>query len=123
MKFFDFELFKDSFQIRQIFDAMNKKMFVNMLVEDYRLILDYPNTTQFEVFLDGETGEKVHKPKGKRDFYFYNSETGIPSKKIRYSTFRKIIDLSYSDYKDSNPYKIKIQHQNIKFNMQMSFIK
>ncbi len=123
MKFFDFELFEDSFQIRQIFEAMNKKMFVNILIEDYRLMIDYPRTKQPAVFYDEQTGEKVVKPKGMRDFYYYNPETCMPIKKSRYSPFRKIVDLSYSEYNDCIPYKINIQHQNIKFGMHMSFIK
>lgn len=123
MKFFDFELFEDSFQIRHIFEAMNKKMFVKMLVGDYRLMLDYPRTMQPMVFNDEETGEKVVKPKGMRDFYYYNPKTGIPIKKLRYSPFRKIVDLAYSEYNECIPYKINILHQNIKFRMNMNFIK
>ncbi len=123
MKFFDFELYPDSFQVRHIFDAMNKKMFVNLLVNDYRLMLDFPGTNLSEFLIDEQTGKKVKKPDNHREYYFYDPVSLLPDKIIKYATFRKIIDLSFTDYLDQIPYKIKIQHQNIKFNMYMNFIK
>jgi hypothetical protein len=122
MKFFDFELFSDSFQIKQIFNALNKKMFLRLLISDFRLILNYPQNKEVESFINKQTREVIINPNQTGDF-IYISKTGLPYKKIRRSLYKQTTELVYSDYMEQVPRKIKIEHYNINFMMQMNFLK
>jgi hypothetical protein len=123
MKFFDFELYEESFQIRHIFEPMNKKMLIQLLIGDYRLLLNYPQSREQGYFYDETTRENVIQPSKTRDLFYYDGTTGLPTGVFRFSRTRQIMEIKYSEYSDSIPQKITVRHTNIKFTMHMSYIK
>ena len=46
MKFFDIELLKNSYKIHHIFTPMNKKMFIKLLLSDFRFMLMFGTDTK-----------------------------------------------------------------------------
>ncbi len=119
MKFFDFEISPEDYKIHHIFKPMNKKIFVKLLINDYRLILmNNINTEQAKKYLTKNKQTFVIKPNKSSTFYFFDTKTGLPERVEKYSYFRKIITINYLEYKNNKPQKIKINHKNILFKME-----
>ncbi len=123
MKFFDIELLKDTFKVHQIFEAMNKKLFIKLLVSDFKFILMYPLNGRSEYYSDKETNQIVLKPKKVKFLYYFDNQTRLPEDAVKYSLLRKNTFLAYSNYKNEIPQQININHKNIKFAMNLSFLK
>ncbi len=123
MKFFDIELLSKSYKIHQIFEPMNKKMLIKLLVSDFNFILmtDLKGDT---IFLKEKRSEEYAlKAKKVKNIYYFDKNTLLPKKAFKYSLLRKTTFLKYEKYKSGIPQKISIKHKNIKFAMELSFIK
>jgi len=123
MKFFDIELLPYSYKIHHIFKPMNKKMLIKLLVSDFNFILmnDIKNENKF---LKEKKSEKVAlKPKKVKNIYYFDNNSLLPKEAFKYSVFRKTTFLNYKNYNDVIPQKISIKHKNIKFAMELNFIK
>jgi len=123
MKFFDIELSADSYKLHQIFEPMNKKMFINLLVSDFKSILMYNLNSESKYFRDNESDSDVIKPIRRKELYFFNKDTHLPHKAFRYSTVRKNTFFTFREYEGNIPEKISIKHKNIKFVMELNFVK
>lgn len=124
MKFFDFEINSDNYKIHHIFKPMNKKVFVKLLINDYRnLLMTNFNQKEAKKYLTKNKKNIVIKTDKKKILYFFDLKTGLPEKAEQYSLFRKIVTINYSEYKNNLPEKIKIIHKNIKFTMKLSKFK
>jgi len=123
MKFFDFELSKESYIIHQIFEAMNKKIFIKLLVSDFKHILLYNVTGEFDYFTEKEEDSKILKPKKTKELYYFDKTFLSAQKSEKYSIFRKHTFINYSGYMQNIPGKINIEHKNIKFKMNLTYIK
>ena len=123
MKFFDIEIFSETYKIHHIFEPMNKKMFVKLLVSDFRFILMQNINSEIKYLRERKSGSDAVKPKGEKEIYYFNRQTHLPQKAVRYSLIRKNTFLTYEEYKGEIPEKISIKHKNIKFVMKMTFIK
>lgn len=123
MKFFDLELFADSFKIHHIFGPMNKKMFINLLVDDFNFMLMNNIDSNSENFIDKKTGNLVLKQKNVKEIYYFDKNTLLPKSAEKYSLIRKIVFIKYKNYRNKIPKHINIKHKNIKFEMNLTFIK
>lgn len=123
MKFFDIELLPDSFKVHHIFEPMNKKMFIKLLVSDIKFILMNDINSDIKYLREKKSDSDVIKPKGKKEVYYFDKKTHLPQKAVRYSLIRKNTFMTYKEYKDDIPKKISINHKNIKFAMEMTFVK
>ena len=123
MKFFDFEISNNSYKTYHIFQAMNKKMLIKLLVNDFRLILmtDINNKSKF--LIEKKTGKYAIKPKNVKEYYLFDNNPLLPFSANRYSIIRKNVFLNYEDYTNNIPHHIKIKHKNINFEMNLTFIK
>jgi len=123
MKFFDIELLPDSYKIHHIFKPMNKKMLIKLLVSDFNFILLNDIKSENKILQEKKSEEFALKPKIVKDIYYFDKNSLLPTKAFKYSVFRKNTFLNYKNYKDVIPQKITIKHKNIKFAMELSFIK
>ncbi len=123
MKFFDIEVFEETHKVNHIFEPMNKKMLINLLVSDFRFILMNNLKSDFKIYEEKGSGLIAIKPKGKKEVYFFNNQSKFPEKAVKYSIFRKMVFLTYEDYKEEVPKHISIKHKNIKFSMDLKFLK
>ena len=123
MKFFDIELLPRSYKIHHIFKPMNKKMLIKLLVSDFNFIL-MNNIKSENKFLKEKKSEKFAlKPKKVKNIYYLDKNTLLPKEAFKYSAFRKTTLLNYKNYNTEIPQNISIKHKNIKFAMELSFIK
>jgi len=123
MKFFDFEFSKETYKVNYIFKPLNKKVFVKLLINDFRFILMNNLKKSNDFYKYKKTEFNVVKPKNKKVLYFFNKDNLFPTKGIKFSILRRIVFLSYNKYINEVPHEIKIRHKNIKFEMKMEFIR
>jgi len=124
MKFFDFELFKDSFAIHQIFDPLNKKILINLLEKDFRILIMSDIYLENSKFYKNKSDSTTAYVNAKNRIVIYpGKKTEIIEKVVVWSRFRKTIFIDYSNFIDNFPNTISLNHKNIKFAMQMELIK
>lgn len=123
MKFFDIEFNNESYKVNHIFDPMNKKIFIKLLVNDFRFILMDNLNPDFKTYQEKESDLFAIKPKEKKELYYFSKQSYFPKQAIKYSWLRKTVFLNYESYNEEKPSKISIKHKNIKFNMDLEFIK
>ncbi len=122
MKFFDIEISEKDFTVHHIFEPMNKKILIKLLVSDFRFILMKNLNTKLIFYTQRKTNKQIIKPRKQRNLFYINSKTHLPEKAFKFSIIRKNTFLFYENYKGVIPENIKIIHKNIKFEMQMSFV-
>jgi len=123
MKFFDLEFNDETYKINHIFEPMNKKIFLKLLINDFRFILMNNLNSNFKTYKEKKGDLFVIKPKGQKELYYFNEKSEFPKKAIKYSWLRKTVYLTYENYKEEKPSKIHIKHKNIKFYMDLDFLK
>ncbi len=125
MKFFDIELLKNTYKVHNIFEPLNKKMFVKLLVSDFRFVLmnNLQNSLRVVKVKEKEAESIAVKPDKTKEIYFFNRNTLLPESAIRYSVIRKKVFLSYQNYKNGVPGIINLKHRGIKFEIKLIFIK
>ena len=123
MKFFDIELLADSFKIHQIFEPMNKKMLIKLLVNDFNVLLMNNLSKGIEFYIENETNTNIIKIINKKELYYLNNLTNVPEKAVQYSTLKKHTFIRYENYNEQIPGLIHIKHTNLKFEIILSLIK
>ncbi len=123
MKFFDIELIENSYSVHHIFDPMNKKMFIKLLVGDFNFILMNDIKNNYQLMRKKQSDYPAIILKKDKEVYIFDKNTLLPDSAFKYSIFRKNVFLNYSDFKNEIPKHIKIKHKNIKFEMNLTFIK
>jgi len=123
MKFFDFEFSEQKFKVNQIFEPMNKKIFIKLLINDFRFILMNSLNSENKYFKEKESNLIAIKPCKKKELYYFNIQNNYPEKAIKYSSFRSTTFLNYSNYNNNVPNNISIKHENIKFGIELSFVR
>ncbi|MCF6184647.1 MAG: hypothetical protein L3J56_08505 [Bacteroidales bacterium] len=123
MKFFDFEILKNSYKVHHIFEPMNKKMLIKLLINDFRLIL-MSDFSEKKYFLKEKKSDNIAvQLKKVKEIYIFDKQTLLPENAFKYSVFGKNTFLKFEKYKNEIPQKINIKHKRIKFEMFLTFIK
>jgi hypothetical protein len=120
MKFFDFRIAPDTFEIIQIFEAMNRKPLIRLLVNDFRTVL--MNSENFEnatFYCPKHENTIVLKPNNTRFLYFFDDKTYQIFKIENFSKLRKISIIDFLYNENPSIQKINIRHKNIKFSMSL----
>ncbi len=123
MKFFDLELYPDSFKIHKMFEPMNKKLFVKLLVGDFNFMLMTGLKKDKRYYSDKEEKHYAVKIPRQKSMYIFDKKSLLPVSGFKYSALRKNVFLSYSDFKGKIPGKISIKHKNIKFEADFKYLK
>lgn len=122
MKFFDFEITETTDSVLFIFEPMNKKLFIKMLIEDYRSLLFIPKEKRENLHKTKDRKIVLHNKKNKM-YFLFSEETGYPYAIYKKGLIRKKFNLNFQNYKNNFPQSIIIKHNNIKFTNSLTLIK
>jgi hypothetical protein len=119
-KLMDFEISETDFKVNFILEELDRKMVVNTLVNDFRLLLrrHYTISERFE-----NNDNNVYKAldKDKMNYLFVSKSTNKIFRIIHASKRKELINLFYTSENDIFAEKIVIQHQNIKLKIELNY--
>lgn len=121
-KLLDFEISETDFKVNSIVSELDKKILINTLKEDFRLLLkkEYLIQEQFE----NESYNIYKSADGKRDNYLFISKKDQKLEKVVHSTKTKEkITITFSLENDIFAKKVVILHQNIKLRIELNYFK
>jgi hypothetical protein len=121
-KLLDFEISDKSFKVNSIVSELDRKILVNTLRDDFRLLLkkEYQIQEQFE----NESDDIYKSAYGKRDNYLFISKKDRKLEKvINSSKTKEKITLLFNSENDIFAEKIEIIHQNIKLKIELNYFK
>jgi len=121
-KLMDFEISETDFKINSIVPELNRKMLINTLQADFRMLFrkQYPIQKQFE-----DAQQDVYKSEiGNKNYYLFTPKGAETLLKIVETTKRKEkINISFTSENDIFANKIVIQHYNIKLKIEFNYFK
>jgi hypothetical protein len=119
-KLLDFEISETDFKINFILEELDRKILINILVKDFRLLLrsQYVVNHQFD-----NDNERVFEAldKNKLNYLFVSKATNKISKIVHSSKRKAIINIVYTSKKDIFAENIVIQHHNIKLKIELNY--
>ncbi|GAA3761901.1 hypothetical protein [Flavobacterium ginsengiterrae] len=121
-KLMDFEISENEFKVNSIVSELDRKILINTLKEDFRLLLkkQYLIQEQFE----NETSDIYKSADGKRDNYIFISKNDQKLEKIVHSSKTKEkFTLLFNSENNIFAEKIQIIHQNIKLKIELNYFK
>lgn len=121
-KLFDFEISETTFKVNSIVSELDKKILINTLKEDFRLLLkkEYLIQEQFE----NESDNIYKSADGNRDNYLFVSKNDHQLDKIiRASKTKEKITITFTLENDIFAKKVVILHQNIKLKIELNYFK
>lgn len=121
-KLMDFEISDTEFKVNSIVSELDRKILINTLKEDFRLLLkkEYLIQEQFE-----NDSDNIYKSNdGKRDNYLFISKKDQKLEKVVHSSQTKEkFTLTFSSENNIFAEKIEIIHQNIKLKIELNYFK
>ncbi|MDR7208600.1 hypothetical protein [Flavobacterium piscis] len=121
-KLLDFEISETAFKINSIVSELDRKILINTLKEDFRLLLkkEYLIEQQFE-----NDASDIYKSKdGKRDNYLFLSKKDKKLEKVVHSSkIKEKITLTFTSENNIFAEKVEIIHQNIKLKIELNYFK
>ncbi|MBC8314445.1 MAG: hypothetical protein ISR57_04020 [Bacteroidales bacterium] len=124
MTYFDLEIHEDSFQVIYCFEPMNKKMLLNILEIDFRLLIGNNSTSKGKWYLQELTNHQVYHVKDKKfntwNTFSTNCDT-LLSQTASSNIFNQTI-INYLAYRDSFPSKIHIQNPFINLDLKLTLL-
>ena len=120
-KLLDTEISKNSFRVNYILDKLDKKIILNTLEKDFRLLLTANHTVQEVSEMEDYI---IYKSKdGKRSNYFFeDKKDGSLTKLINASKSKEKVTFSFSPKNTTFAESILIQHHNIKLKIELNQI-
>lgn len=121
-KLFDFEISDTTFKVNSIVSELDKKILINTLKEDFRLLLkkEYLIQEQFE----NESDNIYKSADGNRDNYLFISKKEHKLEKVvRSSKTKEKITITFTLENDIFAKKVVILHQNIKLRIELNYLK
>lgn len=108
-KLFDFSFVNDSFKVNFIMDELNKKILINILKNDFKVLITDPikikNSYQSE-------GIDIFETEILKKTYFYYQSKHL-DKIVRTSNGKEKVSFKFSENNDSIAKHIQIEHSNI----------
>jgi phosphoribosylformylglycinamidine (FGAM) synthase PurS component len=121
-KLFDFEISEKRFKVNSIVSELDKKILINTLKEDFRLLLkkEYLIQEQFE-----NDSDNIYKSAdGNRDNYLFVSKKDQKLEQlVRSSKTKEKITITFTLENDIFAKKVVILHQNIKLRIELNYFK
>lgn len=120
-KLLDFEISETDFKVNSIVDELNRKILINTLKTDFRLILrkNYVIKEQFE-----NQENKVYLTKDDRtnNYLFISKSENKINKIVNASKRKERINLIFTSENNIFATKIIIQHYNIKLRIELNYL-
>jgi len=121
-KLLDFEISETDFKVNSIVDELNKKILINTLKTDFRLLLR--NRYLIKEQLENATDKVYKSEEGNRYNYLFVSKNDEKFYKIINTSKRKErINISFTSENNIFAERIIIQHQNIKLRIEFNYFK
>jgi hypothetical protein len=119
-KLMDFEISENDFKVNFILEELDRKIVINTLVNDFRLLLrsHYTISEQFE---NAENSVYLALDKNKMNYLFLSKPTNRLTKIVFASKRKEIINLFYSSENNIFAERIIMQHQNIKLKIELNY--
>ncbi|TDX13555.1 hypothetical protein [Flavobacterium sp. S87F.05.LMB.W.Kidney.N] len=121
-KLMDFEISETDFKVNSIVSELDRKILINTLKDDFRLLLkkQYLIQEQFE----NDSSNIYKSADGKRDNYIFISKKDQKLEKIVHSSKTKEkFTLLFNSENNIFAEKIQIIHQNIKLKIELNYFK
>jgi len=118
-KIFDFTFHNDDFKVNYILEEMDKKLFLNILEKDFRLLIR-ENVSIFSKSVKGMSEMLETKILGKK--YYYAFKQGKLNSITRVKMGKEKLQLIFSDISDATAKNIQILHHNIKLTIKLKSI-
>ncbi len=120
-KLFDFEFIGESFKVNFIQKKLDKKMVVNLLRKDFKLLLTQ-NVFTAQSFLSAE--HEVFLSRSSKDFkyYYYTGKNPVLYKISSGNKRREQVIILFTDIRNDLAKRIIIKHNNFKLNIELSFL-
>ncbi|UUW10166.1 hypothetical protein NLG42_05030 [Flavobacterium plurextorum] len=121
-KLMDFEISETDFKVNSIVSELDRKILINTLKEDFRLLLkkQYLIQEQFE----NESNNIYKSADGKRDNYIFVSKKNQKLQKIVHaSKTKEKFTLYFNSENNIFAENIQIIHQNIKLKIELNYFK
>jgi phosphoribosylformylglycinamidine (FGAM) synthase PurS component len=121
-KLLDFEISEKTFKVHSIVSELDRKILINTLTEDFRILLkkDYLLQEEFE----NENYNIYKSADGDRDNYLFISKKDQKLVKvIRSSKTKEKITITFTLENDKFAKKVVILHQNIKLKIELNYFK
>lgn len=121
-KLMDFEISENDFKVNSIVSELDRKILINTLKEDFRLLLkrQYLIQEQFE----NESNDIYKSADGKRDNYIFISKKDQKLEKIVHaSKTKEKFTLFFNSENNIFAEKIQIIHRNIKLKIELNYFK
>ncbi|MHA7057013.1 hypothetical protein ACWGOQ_0007330 [Aquimarina sp. M1] len=121
--FFDIEFKKGAYKINSIVEQLDRKIILNTLIRDFSLLVK-EKATVVEIFHNKEYNVLKNQEDNRSNYYFYN-QSGFGLDKIIHTTKRnEKFTIHFNNISEDKVAKnIRIDHQNIKLNLVLNFLK
>ncbi|MBK0369537.1 hypothetical protein [Flavobacterium agrisoli] len=121
-KLLDFEISENDFKIHSIVSELDRKILINTLKEDFRLLLK--QDFKIEQAFENENFIIYKSADGNQDNYlFLTKKESKLEKIIRASHTKEKITITFTSENDSFAQKVVILHQNIKLKIELNYFK
>lgn len=118
-KILDFSFKKDTFKVNYILDEMNKKLLINILKRDFRVLI----TEKLSVFNQfAQNDSKVFKTEIENKTYYLFKEKELLKRMIRVGQGKEKVGFYFSKINDNIARSIQIKHQNIQLTINLNSI-
>ncbi len=120
-KLLDFEISENNFKVNTIVEELNRKILINTLKTDFRLLLRKQYTIEQEF---SNVKEVVYKAKDSDEYnYLFVSKDGKLSRIAHTNKRKEKINLHFISENNIFAEKIVIQHNNIKLRIELNYLK
>lgn len=122
-KLFDFSYQKNTFKKNFIVEDLDKKMIVNTLQKDFKLLISERAKVEEQYNMDDEIVFKTSNDK-RSNFYFINKKTHTLDKIVNASKSKQKMEVLYKEIIDGMANNIWINHHNINLQIELKkFVK
>tara|TARA_R110000772_G_scaffold93708_7_gene191362 strand:+ start:1036 stop:1659 length:624 start_codon:yes stop_codon:yes gene_type:complete len=121
-KIFDFLYKGDTFVKNFVLEDLDKKIIVNTLEKDFRLLIS-ENAKVVEQFVS--EGQDVYKTRNNNrfNFYFFDEKPVILKRIVQTSKSKEKVEIVFTSQGDNLAQKIGINHSNIKLKIDLNYFK
>ncbi|MGY0391041.1 hypothetical protein ACW5R3_00605 [Bizionia sp. KMM 8389] len=118
-KLFDFTFEKDAFHVNFIREQLNKKLLINILKKDFKVLITEHINTQNK-YIDNNT--HVYETSIYKKKHYYSFENNQLTEIIKTKNGKENVQFLFSEINNHIAKKIEIKHNSIKLNIQLKSI-
>lgn len=121
-KLLDFEISETNLIVKSIVDELNKKIIINTLAHDFRMLLKEHYTINEQYQTDQQT-ILASFDKGITHFVFLSKNTHAMTQLVNATKRKQKINISFNTENNTFANKIVIQHYNLNLKIELNYLK